>query len=733
MQSRRTVPAVLVLVALLLMRTSILRAENVIELRVNAGDTIEIGTDSKGKKPEFSWILTKDRKFQNAQRSRFFQTRFAQAGTYILDVSVQDPAGGANDYRAFTINVADQPSNSPQLVASNLETTPLQAVLQSTSPIVDGKIYVPTDGGLIKIDPSLSAGKISSYDIDIDSTVDSNGDGNPTNDRDTADSLSSKTGSPIYLYVVPKPEQRVITLTVSSLTNPTPSMASLEIAYGTAPASSTQSSSSVAVGVIQNPGSPITIQKSGNRVRLEAHLDASSTATKELLYEWDFGDRAKSLLTSPTHTYATDGTYTITLTVRDISTGAVIVTDVTSISIEGSPASSSTSSTSTIATSVDSSTSSSAKNSEGESSGSFGAILWVGSIMFVIFLLFLGLVGIIIFVKSRFTGKLQDTLEKMEKTIVQPDDKQRIVETKVEPMKLKKDDEQKDAKKEAIIDQEKSRQEMKNASLRTNETPVNTAGPVPSWLAKSPSTPPAPSPAPNKPMNATDTKPLATAPVPAPVPTSVTQPSPPAPSTAPAPSWLKPSAPVTSATEKPLSQTTSTAGPVPAWLEKKSAPSVEAPAPAPVTVSAPPVTPEPKPVTPPTVSGPTPRTAPPPPPTMAPARVVEPTPTPATAVTQVEKPSVTEKSELSPPAPSGEPKPVVAVPVEQQVRPAVPTAPVTDKSNVLTATQELPSHPMDTKEITPDKAQTLESADTSDDDTPVAFIQADSLTNDAQK
>lgn len=301
MSVQKSIVSALVLSVMLTAHVSVLSAEESIELRVNAGDTIEIGTDSRAIKPEFSWILTKDRKFQNAQRSRFFQTRFTQAGTYILDVSIQDPSGNGNDYRAFTIIVGDQPSSMQPLNQTALDTTPLRAVLQSSSPIVGGKIYVPVQGGLIKIDPSRSEGKLSSYDIDLDSTIDANGDGDTTNDRDTADSLSSRTGSPVYLYIVPKAERRNITLTVSSLTNPLPSKASLEIAYGQAPAIEDSQNSSLGSDVIQNPGSIIRLEKRNGSVFYVAEIDPSMTAGKELLYAWDFGDRSQSLLTSPRH------------------------------------------------------------------------------------------------------------------------------------------------------------------------------------------------------------------------------------------------------------------------------------------------------------------------------------------------------------------------------------------------------------------------------------------------
>jgi hypothetical protein len=81
-------------------------------ITVEAGQTVEIGTDTAAQKPQFSWILTKDRQFQGAQRTPLFQMRPTIVGSYVLDVSVQDPVASQNDYRAFNISVTD-PSGLP--------------------------------------------------------------------------------------------------------------------------------------------------------------------------------------------------------------------------------------------------------------------------------------------------------------------------------------------------------------------------------------------------------------------------------------------------------------------------------------------------------------------------------------------------------------------------------------------------------------------------------------------
>ena len=64
------------------------------------------------------------------------------------------------------------------------------------------------------------------------------------------------------------------------------------------------------------PGQPITFDGSGSS---DANEDA-------LTYAWDFGDGAMGVGIAPTHTYAVDGTYTVTLTVHDGNASSLAAT-----------------------------------------------------------------------------------------------------------------------------------------------------------------------------------------------------------------------------------------------------------------------------------------------------------------------------------------------------------------------------------------------------------------------
>ncbi len=468
-----------------------LYAEEEQTIRIGLGETVEIGTDSQAKSPEFSWILTKNRKLQNAHRKRFVHTLLAQPGTYVLDVSIQDTAGGASDYRAFTIIVTDQPSIRAEENTRNAETVPLKAVLRMNVPTIDGKAYVPAAGGLVKIDPSLSEGKISSYNIDVDSTIDSDGDGNPVNDKDTTETLSQKNGTPFYFYTLPRQATRVVTLTVNNVNSPTLSSQTLELKFDNAPpnvASSAGSSLSAGIG-----DGNVIMEKNGLEVGFRVGAELPLAQGKQLLYTWDFGDRTKSLLTSPRHTYNNAGSYAVSVSVRDIATGEILWMHNDAVTVEGSSiASSSVSSTTgqqntssessvpSSRTAENSSLSSSSSNDDADGLPLF-SILLVGFIIALLIGLAVGMYFFFQWIKNKATGKLQNAIEKMESSIVKNDAKNQILETTVEPMKLKKNEEK---GTEAIRDRELSTTEFKTQE-RANNAPTSSSGPVPSWLAKS--------------------------------------------------------------------------------------------------------------------------------------------------------------------------------------------------------------------------------------------------------
>ncbi len=606
-------------------------------IQIEAGQVLEIGTDTVSENPDFSWILTRNRIFQSAQRSRFFQTRPAQTGNYMLDVSVQGRNGTQNEYKAFAIVVTEPGSLEEPMVSSG---DTLKAKLTTTPAPIDGIVYLPPTGGILVMDGTLSTGRINSYALDLDTTVDTDGDGNPANDRDNEDTYSDKSGSPLLYYMVPKGGERIIQLNVWSGTTGEIDTEELRVQFSDAPTASSSSQTTV----IQD-SSQIVIEGSDGSARFSANLPESLIIGKELLYEWDFGDRSKSLLTTPTHAYKTSGTFSVSLTVRDITNGQVVFQGANSVTIQTIPQASQSSAVSSAATTE--------KQPEEEKSSSLGSIFTVAMIILFLLAIAIGMYILFMWIKNKTAGHLSATLENMEKTIVQS---AKTAETAVEPLKLKKETPAPVAavtpKLEDISEREKEKPEFKSLA-RDNPVPTSSSGPVPSWLAKAATNP------------------------------TVQSASKPAPTeAAPVPDWLKPS--VKKETKSEPGKQTPVIPPVTKEVAKEvSTTAVTATKSAPV-------------VTPPT-----------------------PSPKPPSVVSVPTKPiavkSENKNVETPPPKQIQEkPKPVIAV------EKAVPApAPTPQSATVTESTKIAPQNIPEPKPIPKPE---------NNDEPPIAFIKADSLT-----
>ena len=448
------------------------RAADNNQIQIEAGQTVEIGTDTNINSPEFSWILTKDRKFQNAQRHRFFESRFTQVGAYVLDVSIQNPDTGQNDYRAFSLVVTEPKNPATTLPPGNPEP---RAALITDPTVLSGFIYLPPEGGIVKIDSSGSTGEITGYEIDLNSDIDSDGDGNPTNDRDNVNTFSEKDGTPLLFFFLPSQNQnRKIILTVLNANTGQTDSVSAELVFGGAASGS-------GPAVIQNPDNPITIRPDGLSVKFGSLISASGTGNN-LLFEWDFGNRSRSLLDEPIHTYGAPGNYTVALKVRDIRTGQIIFAGTTNVAVTQAVQ------TDSSATSLPKSATSSASPapSSGSSGFGFGSLIKVGVILFMLLAIVIAIYALFVWIKKKTTGTLEKTFERMEQTILKQDPKAAVRSGQAEPMKLKKGPETniESGHAQEIADREKSHTDF-NAKARDNITPLKASGPVPAWLTQS--------------------------------------------------------------------------------------------------------------------------------------------------------------------------------------------------------------------------------------------------------
>ncbi len=450
-------------------------------IEVVAGSVIELTVDTEDD-AEFSWVLTKDRKFINAQRTRFFQTRQTVPGTYVLDVNIRNGRANTTQYEEFIIII--HPSDDA-VIPQRSSAESIEAILHSVPTPKKNAISIERDGTILRLDPSESKGPIARFALDLDSAVDVNGDGNATNDTDNEGTINLIHGSPLYVLVFPKEEERIITLHAIGQDPSESDEASLLL-------TSKHGTSEELINddlVTENPEGPIVLKKRGRAIEFSLNFD-TETLPSNLLYEWDFGDNARSLLTRPKHTYIADGNYSIQLSLRDLTSGEIYKSFSVDTEVRGGAevvSSSSSSSSSSVSRTPD-------KEPETSSSVNWSLILKILGGSIVLLIIVISIIGLVRFIRSKTGTKLEDALKTMEEHLIQDSDKKPSDTPDVIPMRLKRPEqstteeasttpnESAEPTSEEQAQTEEKKADFTPANERTNETPVASAGPVPSWL-----------------------------------------------------------------------------------------------------------------------------------------------------------------------------------------------------------------------------------------------------------
>lgn len=442
---------------------------------VAPGELLELAIGTRANLPEYSWILSKDRNFVNAGRTRIFQTRQTEPGVYNIDVNVLDARRTMAEYYSFLLNVS-LGASVPSIAES--QPGPLQAVLSTQPPSTNGTVHLMKEGGILTLYPASSAGDIVSYDIDFDAGFDASGDGIPDNDRDTQGSYSQQAGTPIRLYLKSMNQSTAIALTVTDRSGAT-SKATVSVLFD-----GLQSfvSSSYSPTITSQEGD-MRVTVDGLTISPSLSESVSLTSAGQKYYEWDFGDGRKSLLKHPSHAYAQPGEYVVSLAVKDIASGEVAFSGSMNVSVQLSASSSSLSQSISSSQST-SSLASSQEQGEGESESprSLWSIVKVALILLVLIQIGLALFHLFLWIKRRSAGALHSTIEKMEHSLFDSETQPADVIPAVMPLKRPESGiAEPQASQEAQVDEPLS---TSNVSL---SPPAQSEGPVPDWLKNAPS------------------------------------------------------------------------------------------------------------------------------------------------------------------------------------------------------------------------------------------------------
>lgn len=634
-------------------------------ITLSLGDIFEILPSTDLQNPEFSWILTQDRTFIQAERKELFRYRFIEPKTYTLIGSIQAGDQSAVIQRTFTIKVIPRSQSGSTSVASIASGT--AATLVTTFPPTNpqGKAVIAEGTQTLRIMPKNQETKPLALDTDL--SRDTDGNGSPLNDLDNGESFFHSDATPMYVWFTSLRESQDISITAPSGQSGT---AQQKISVLTEEYAKMQ-------GLFVSPIAITVAPVSSSEFDFTANVDASVSSTS-LLYTWDFGDGEESLLTNPRHAFGTTGTFTVSLRVRDLETGneiGSVETDVEVLSLSDGTESSAA------ASSVSSETG-------GEASGpGLLSMLsgWVSYIVLLVISLLIGTVGVILFGRMRKKTSISDTFASMEAKIID----QPATAKNPPPLEIKKP-------VTATITVAKPDVSAPPIQAATTKpvVPQPPKAPVAPTTPK-PAAPVAPQTPPAQPVVDTDNAPawlkkgMATQTPAAPAQPKPAAPSAPQPPKAPTPQTPKP--PVTPPAPKPATP----AVPQPPKPQAPAAPTVPAP-----TV---PVTPKPAPqppVTPKPPVPPTPAVAQAP---VAPQAAVAPVPTPTPAVTPAPAPVPVAPTVPTPPA---APAPVAPATLPTTPAPAPqPIPPATPQEKPLTEGRDEPIAFIRAESLTPPPSQ----------------------------
>lgn len=634
------------------------------------GDIFEVLPTSDIQNPTYSWILTQDRSFIQAGRAPTFRVRLIQPGTYTLIAEIDSPDLSQRITRTFMITAKPRPLGQVQDTAtgSSMLASASGTSIVTTDPPINQKNHVVLGDNqqLVKLTPVNP--DLKPLSLDVNTAMDSNGDGNPSNDVDNQDTFFQNYASPLYVWFASPITSRnmaVTTVQNGGAVIQTIEVDSLDYARQN--------------GLLVSPVTIVTTKTADRAYAFSPQFTASQAPQSTLLYHWNFGDGQESLLMNPTHTYAQNGTYAVHLQVSDLVNGSQIATADTQIVASGSTGTGAAASTASAA-------SSQAAGAQTGGGLSLGSIVW----LVVIFIAFVAIGLLVTFVLSRLRrGRpLDETFAALEKNIVgkEPNEK------KTPPPLTIAATVQKPAPTQAeVVKREEERTQPNSAA----QTPRIDEAAAPSWLRKgltgqqataNPKEPtPAPQPQQTQPAPKPTTPPMPVTPK-APEPPAPAQPKPapkPAPSPTPQQTAQAPT-PRPAPASAPQPTATQPSAPLPSWLQptQGTPPAPQAPSmpPAPKTPA-----PTPKPATPPTAAPtPSPKPMTSPVQTPAPAAAPMPAPQPAQPAPAAEQPK---SQQVIPPPPAAAPKaetPVQQAPAAQPAKP-IDTTPTDNTIAVIRA------------------------------------------------
>lgn len=507
-------------------------------LGAKSGEVFEMIVQSDLTAPEYSWILSKDTELKKATNSNIFSVRFTETGNYVLQVQVLDSLNQRALTREFYIRVQDA-TGTPVVPNSFTVYPPLDEA---------NRLPISQSQQVIIIRPHEAPE--TQYTIDLNTDVDSDGDGDAANDQYARDSLFSTSGTPLRIWLA---QQESTGIAVHGTTE-------LLRFDALTPADLQAAKDQQEQDEEFDPAILIT-RYSTNQYGFSIDASNKEWQNTPVLFEWNLGDGTETLHDTPIHTFSSQVAtmQQISVQVRSLQDGTIIDTLQTKVDLEAVPITSSSSSSMGGADSSQSSVPIASSSDSSEPTGSDSENSSLLGLIIKIVLIALGsvLAGfLIVFVFGLFKriGGVQGAIEKSEEKLLNKKADSEVIDAMPLPEQPEEaevvEDNDKDTTNKAIDTAKETAPEPTKleAPKPTNEgfvEPKQTA-PLPSWLqTDAGKSPPPKQPEPKQEsITSEDKKPDA---LPKEEKTPVADSSS---KTAPLPSWLQPDSTNTKQTEQ---------------------------------------------------------------------------------------------------------------------------------------------------------------------------------------
>ncbi len=422
-------------------------------IEIEAGDVFEILAHSDDPTASAVWVLTQDRTFIEASRSSVFRTRQVKPGEYLLDATISEPMLDSETRRIFLLRIVPHTPTDPSVP------TVLPGELVVTTPRAQQNIVtLPKNFHVLRFEPDQS--DTSHFAVVLDATA-------SQAQPDNLDTYSYSEASGLFVWFA-LPRDRTMEVAIQRKD-------------GTIARSQLQLKIGEEENIVSSQGILANARDDGT-VRFA--LQTPPPLGVHTLPLWDFGDGTQSLLMTPNHRYAKNGTYTVRVSVRNIIDGSIINTAQTTINVTGIHETG----TGTVVSSSSSSAQSSSVGSTGDSGPGFFATVFerlnsafartVFAIVGIIVLL-----GLLVLVILRLLrrSKLDKTLETAESLLIKQNATQAVIDAPAVPLQVKRSAKVEDVPSEVVLKEEPPA--VSDTPPSSTEPHIDEAA-APAWLKK---------------------------------------------------------------------------------------------------------------------------------------------------------------------------------------------------------------------------------------------------------